>query len=92
MLYKILCGFITVHSPFKTFSYAYKVPLGGRSRILGQPPATDKVCTFKSMQSNEIWHNSAINTMAIGVALTLLKILALCLQNRFRMIYCAKGD
>ena len=36
---------------------------------------------FKNMESNKIWHNSAINMMTVGVALTLLKIPELWIQD-----------
>ena len=57
-----------------------------------QPPAADNVYAFKSMQSNEIRHNSTINMMTVGIALTLLKIPDLWIQTRFKMIYCAMGN
>ena len=61
-------------------------------QVQGSGPAADKVHVFKSMQSNEIQHNSAINMMTVGVATTLLKIPELWIQTRFKMIYCAKGN
>ena len=47
---------------------------------------------LKSMQSNEIRHNSAINMMTVGVASILLKIPERLIQTRFKMNYCAKGN
>ena len=48
----------------------------------GCAPSADKVKAFKSMQSNEIRHNLAINIMmTVGVALTLLKTPELWMQD-----------
>ena len=78
----VISGRLGFWKGFFIFSRCYMQGSGA------QPPATDKAYAFKSMQSDEIRHNSAINMMTVGVALTLLKIPELWMQTRFKLIYC----